>query len=257
MAQDNLLKKLNQIRQDVLPNFAKIKLTDQAVESTSRLFLHPFCINTADLRKINPGKTVKLSTLSQYILTGFPNTICFYAAKRKKTLIKNKDILECFALDHIAGVAENKIALIYSPAYALAHILTLCRVVRIRQRKEYILADLEYQFGEKKIAFHNVFVPPDLEVKKNQNVFHHFGVIIDSERNRDLSRLARTLSQKQKEIEYLCLVTKNTKKIIDFGQRGLYNFDLISYIIKQSKNPEYHYPIKINFDQNKKVPFSK
>lgn len=271
MAAKNFIQKLNKIRRKTLPNFGKIKFTPQAVDIISKLFLHPFCINLVDLKKFIKDKPVKLSTLSAYIITAFPNTISFYAQKHKKILLTSQDILECFAIDHSEGVAENKIEKIYSPAYALAHILTLGKVVNLHRQKNNLLADLEYQFSNKIIIFKNVFVPQDVVVKKGIKVFHHFGVIVDSAKNRELTILSKRLKNKQKGIEFLCEITRESKDLIDFGKAGLYDFDLTSYIIRESKNPGkkcYKFPRSSEFvtkienkvwpmslANNKKIPF--
>ncbi len=261
MVKEDLIQKLNENRKKTLPNFEKIKLTERAVKTVSKLFLHPFCVNTTDLKKFIKQSPVKLSTLSKHILTAFPNTISFYAEKHGKTLLRDQDILDCFAIDHQIALSENEIEKVYSPAYALAHILTVCKTTNLRTVSNNTLADLEYGFQTKKIIFKNAFVPRDLEIKKNQNVFHHFGVIIDSSANQRLVLLAQKLESKQKQIEYLTKVSKQNKETIDFGKPGLYRFDLLSSIIAESKNPGagkiLEKNFKLNLDQNKKIPFSK
>lgn len=233
-----LIQKLNMVRAKTLPCFKKIKCTPKAIDKISRLFLHPFCVSTVDLKKFIQNKPVKLATLSRYIITAFPNTISYYAKKRNKILIDQEDILECFALDHTEGIAENKIENIYSPSYALAHILTLCKLVNIREQQKNRVADLEYQYGIKKTIFKNVFVPPDLKVIKGQNVFHHFGVVVDCANNANLISLSKKLKAKQDRLEYLAKISKAIPARIDFGKPGMYPFDLTHCIIKKNQQQD-------------------
>jgi len=259
MATENkiLLKKLNEIRIKTLPRFQKIKLTPQAVGCASKLFLHPFCVATRDLKKFIHHKPVKLAALSRYVLTAFPNTISYYAQERKKILIDAKDILECFALDHIAGIAENKIEKIYSPSYALSHILTLTHAQKLHQHKNYLLADLRYCLKNRAITFKNVFVPKDSKIKKGDRVFHHFGVVIDYVQNKNLADLFPKLKSEQKQEKYLSQILPGVSSIIDFGKSGLYPFDLTRRIIKKNQHQDQKQKIKLNLNTKKRIPFSR
>ncbi len=254
---NDLIQKLNIIRAKTLPQFKKIRLTRGAVDKVVNLFLHPFCISTVDLKKFIQNKPVKLTTLSRHILTAFPNTISYYAEKHHKTLIDTDDILECFALDHIEGVAENKIEDIYSPSYALAHILTLCKVINLRKNQGHLITDLEYRYHTQKIKFKNVFIPQDIKINQDQNVFHHFGVVVDCAKNSHLISLSKKLQAQQNKLEYIAKINRATSAIIDFGKHGLYQFDLTHYIIRKSQYSKFEPEIKIKLDSKKRIPFSK
>jgi len=252
-----ILKKLNEIRARNLPRFQEIKLTPQAIDYASKLFLHPFCVATVNLKKFVRKKPVKLAHLAKHIITAFPNTISFYSQEHEKTLINDQDILECFAIDHINGIRENKIESAYSPAYALAHLLTLCKAINLRIAQSNRLTDLEYQCGAKKIIFKNVFVPKDLKIKRGDRVFHHFGAVIDYVQNKNLADLFQKLRSKQRQEEYLSRISTGIFSVIDFGKPGLYPFDLDAIYFKKNQNPEIAPEIRINLNQRAKIPFTK
>lgn len=239
-----LLHKINAIRKKTLPLFSTITLSPAAIRLVCRLFLHPYCVNTTNLQKFVGSKPVSLSILARHIITAFPQTICAYALSNHKTFIAAKDILRCFALDHCRDVQNHHLENIYSPAYALAHTLTIGRIQQVRQQKDERIADLYIVNSHKKITFKNVFVPTGLQCRKGNLVFQHFGVVIETGRKQSLFKLTQDLNQHQKKIAYFQKIFQASHPRINFGRPGLHPFDLLEKIINAEKHPE----------QNKKIP---
>jgi len=242
-----LIDNLQKARSSAFPDFAKIKLTRPAVTLLTRLFLNPDCVSDTDFRQLEPRRPqVKLKDLAQHIITAAPVTLAKYCQDHQKLLVTDQDIIKCFGLDHVDSVLANKVHETDNPQIALAHILTAGRIKKIKNN----LVDLEIKLSEAKtVELKNVLKPRDLAVKLGQQVFQHYGVIIDQ-----ADDLAPEIKLGQKEKDYFQkMLGQNKNKTIDFSDKSVFKKDLIGGIIREEKSLAH----KKEFKTNKKISVSK
>lgn len=231
-----IIQNLEKARRLAFPSFAKIVLEPSAVRLLVNLFLHPGCKSDINLAKFLTGRPVNLTEISPHIITAFPSQLAKFAAKKKKTRINQEDLLECFALDHVDSVAENQKSLLFEPAYALAHVLTIGKVKSLQNLENRNLAEILVKVCEQELTFKHVLVPLDLPVKINQVVFHHFGVVVAKADNQKLKNLARQLQKRQNKKGFLQKITKQiVSSSIDFAKSSFFKVDMTSQIIQESK----------------------
>ena len=242
-----LIDNLQKARSLAFPDFNRIKLTRPAVTLLTRLFLNPDCVADIDFRKLATSRPqLFLKDIAKHIVTAAPVTLAQYCQTHQKLLIDENDIICCFGLDHIDSVAANKVHLIDNPQTALAHILTAGQVKSMKDN----LVNLEIKSGEAKtVELKNVLKPKELEIKKGQMVWQHYGVIIDQ-----ADDLADEILFGQAEKDYFQkMLGQNKKKTIDFADKSVFKKDLIGGIIQEEKNLSK----KSNFKTDKKIIVSK
>lgn len=226
-----LAKELNQSRAKVLANFAKIQLTRKAAILVARLFYNPDCISTVSLADLIQTDEIKLTDLSSVMITAAPSTIANYANAHDKLHLKESDVIDCFANDHIKAVLDNKIDQYYRPEYALSHILLRGKVARIYQLDKFKVADIETAIKNDKIVFKKVLVPSELKVGKGSEVWHHFGVVIDVFDDQS------GIYQKQiSDDDFKKLESRIENQEIDFSNIKLFRRDIIGRILEEQNN---------------------
>lgn len=231
-----IIQNLEKARRLAFPSFAKIVLEPSAVRLLVNLFLHPGCKSDINLAKFLTGQPVNLTEISPHIITAFPSQLAKFASRKKKTIINQEDLLECFSLDHVDSVAENQQSLLFEPAYALAHVLTIGKVKCLQNLENRNLAEILVKVCEQEIVFKHVLVPLDLPVKVNQVVFHHFGVVVAKADTLDLKNLGRQLQKRQNKKGFLQKITKQiVSESIDFAKEAFFKVDMTGQIIKESK----------------------
>ncbi len=234
-----LIKRIEQARRLAFPKFDRITLSPKAVQILANLFLNPDCRSDIDLTKFAKDKPVKLNQISAHIITAAPNTLAKYAQDHYKVRISESDILKCFALDHAKAIQENRIDIKLSPSYGLAHLLNISRVIKIKEIQEKKFIDLEKRIGAHTIIFKNVLVPDNLQVFKNQEVFHHFGIVVAAANTPRLIKLVDKIKREQKK-EYFIYkmnqgVTKERKLIINTQDKADFHENLMEKIIVGNK----------------------
>ena len=197
------IKKIEEARRLTFPEFDRIVLKSAAVRVLAHLFLSPDCRANVDLAKFADKEQVKLSQISAHILTAAPSALAKYAQEHHKLIISQADILECFALDHARTIKMNQLDTKFSPAYALAHLLNISQVIKIKKVQGKIFVDLKRKFDTSQIVFKNVLVPDDLRVLKNQEVFHHSGVAVAVANTPTLIELADKIKLAQEKDEFI------------------------------------------------------
>jgi len=231
-----IIKNLEKARRLAFPSFAKIVLEPEAVRVLVNLFLHPGCKSDINLAKFLTGQPVNLTQISPHIITAFPSQLAKFASRKNKTRINQEDLLECFALDHVDSVAENRESLLFEPAYALAHVLTIGKVKSLQNIESRNLAEILVKVCDHEITFKHVLVPPDLTVKNNQVVFHHFGVVVAKADSQELKNLGRQLQKRQNKKSFLQKITRQiVSESIDFAKPDFFKVDMAGQIIKESK----------------------
>jgi len=231
-----IIQNLEKARRLAFPSFAKIVLEPSAVRLLVNLFLHPGCKSDINLAKFLTGQPVNLTEISPHIITAFPSQLAKFASKKNKIRISENDLLECFALDHVNSVEENQKSLLFEPAYALAHVLTIGKVKSLQTLENRHLAEVLVKVCEHEITFKHVLVPLDLPVRVNQVVFHHFGVVVAKADSQALKNLASQLQKRQNKKGFLQKITKQiVSKSIDFAKSAFFKVDMAGQIIKESK----------------------
>lgn len=225
-----LAKKLAESRHKSLKNFDRIILNKEAAEIVVRLFYNPDCISTASLKDLIKSDQILLKNLSEYILTAAPITLANYANSHKRLALTEQDLISCFALDHQDAVQTNRIEKLYSPEYALSHILLAGKVFRIYKINSKNFADITSNYKNVKLLFRKVLIPENLKITKNARVWHHFGIVIALQNPDDLP--ARQLDH-----PYINVLLNNTKKlIVDFSDQEIFKRDIVGLILAEQKN---------------------
>lgn len=225
--QEKQIDAVEKVRRLNFAGFDNIELTGDAVRVLVNLFLNPDCMTDIDLEQYIDQKTVKLSELSKHIITACPSTLAKYAEDHNSSLINRDDMIQCFALDHLHAIADHKMEKSKNPSYALAHILTMAKVERMRKQQGQIIADLI----QNKISYKNVLVPNNLKVEQGQLVWHHFGVVIDQTLTQDYQQHYDQLDE-----NYYWQMYNNVKgQIINFADQERFHKDIVSGILKEDK----------------------
>ena len=228
------------------------------------LFLHPGCITDINLARFLNGRKVSLTEISPHIITAFPTQLAKFSNRKKKNKITQSDLLECFALDHADSVEENQKSLFFEPSYALAHVLTIGKIKNLKNFEGRNLAEVLVKVCDREITFKNVLVPSYLSVKKDQTVFHHFGVVVAKADNKALKNLARKLQLEQNKKEFLNKVSKQVLGIdVDYTKSSFFKFDMTGRIIEESEKDIDFYKIwqeddleKVKIPKTEKIMFS-
>jgi hypothetical protein len=223
---DDLAKELNKSRVKVLVNFSKITLTKAAALLVARLFYNPDCISTVNLSDLIKTDEVKLSDLSSVMITAAPSTLANYANKHQKLHLTESDIIDCFANDHIKAVLDNKIDQYYRPEYALSHVLLRGKVQRVYQLEFFRMADI----NSDQILFKKVLIPKELKVAKGNEVWHHFGVVIDIYNDK------RIFEHQLGDDNFQKLLSATDLKVIDFSDKKIFRRDSTGRILREQKN---------------------
>ncbi len=232
---DNLLQRLNKVRRQTLPHFDEIYLSRQAVFVLANIFLNPDCQSTISLYKFLSLPKVSLSEISKYIITAAPVTLAKYANRHNRFYLTREDIIKCFALDHYHDLSCRGIDQRLSTAYALSHLLTPAKIIKVHKHKHVYLADLQVDFDNNVFYFNKVALPPLLGARKGEMVWHHFGVIVDkcsSGQDRDLLERMRKDQFDFLSSRWLPQTLAETSNKIDFSQKNIFKRDLTGKIIK-------------------------
>jgi len=232
-----LLHQLNKVRRQTLPNFDKIYLSRQAVFVLANIFLNPDCQATISLYKFLDKPRISLSELSQNIVTAAPVTLAQYANRHNRFYITREDIIKCFSLDHFQDLTNKGIDSRLSAAYALSHLLTPAKIIKVHKYKNSYLADLQVNFNRSVFYFNKVALPPLLGARKGELVWHHFGVVVDkcsSSQDKDLLEAIRRDQLNFLSAKWLPKTLAETSQEIDFSKKSIFQRDLIGKIIKNS-----------------------
>lgn len=264
MPTPTIIQNLEKARRLAFPKFENIVLQPEAVKVLVNLFLHPGCITDINLARFLTGHNVYLTEISPHIITVFPSQLAKFARKKRKIEISQNDLLECYALDHVDSVSENQKSLFFEPSYALAHILTIGKIKKLKNFESRNLTDIIVKVCQQEILFKNVLVPADMPVKLSQTVFHHFGVVVVEADSKVLKNLAIKLQKRQNEKEFLNRITKQVIGLdIDFAKSSFFKFDMTGRIIKESDKDIDFYKIwqaddlkKIKMPKSEKIMFS-
>lgn len=234
------IKAVEKIRRLSYKDFDNIELSSEAMQLVANLFLNPDCMTDINLESFVADKKVKLSDFAKHIITAAPSTLAKYATEHNKLFLKRDDIIECFTIDHLQALADNKMDKIKNPSYALAHVMSLATVKNIRKHKGYILVDLK----QNRIIYKNILVPTNVRIKLNDLVWHHFGVVIDKATTKDYQ-----IFYDQQQQNYFWYLYNNVKKnLINFADIGRFKKDVIGGVIredKRRKNIDYHPSVDI------------
>ena len=232
-----LIKNIEKARRLAFPEFDQITLEPRAVQILANLFLNPDCKSNIDLSKFISPEPVKLNQLSPHIITAAPSTLAKYAQDHQQLNITENDILRCFALDHVKTVQVDKIR--FSSSQKLSHLLNIGQVVKSKKIGRKKIVDLEKIFNNQKILFKNIFIPDNLEIFKNQEVFYHFGVVVAVVKNQKLAELSDEIKVKQIKNHSIYRINREAKEksksIIDSQNKTLFHENLMEKIILPKK----------------------
>lgn len=225
-----LIRKISKTRQKSLKNFDKITLDADAAEIVVRLFYNPDCVSTTNLQELIVADQIPLKDLSEYILTAAPVTLANYANSHQLLKLTEQDLINCFALDHQDAVRDNRIEKLYSPEYALSHILLAGKITIIYTIDNKKFADVISQYKNLRIKFKKVLIPENLLIDKNIKIWHHFGIVIAPQKPDD--NLAHQL-----EHPYLNTLLNSTDKLtVDFSDRKIFKRDIVGLILAEQNN---------------------
>lgn len=234
-----IIKNLEAARRMTFSGFDKIIIQPEAVRILVNLFLHPGCKSDINLAKFLTNMPVRLADISPHIITAFPSSLAAYAQKKRITNISAADLLECFALDHADSVEENQMHINMNPSYALAHVLTVGKVINLKNHDQRQLADLQIEICGRQVQFSRVLVPADIFAPVNSVVFHHFGVVVAPADSVELKLLAVKLQQQQSQKFFLQKTVKQVLgehvETIDYAKAAFFRTDMTSRIINESK----------------------
>lgn len=237
--QVKIINNLEKARRLAFSDFDKITLTPSAVKILIHLFIHPGCKSDINMVKFLTGQLVLLSEISPHIITAFPSQIALYAKRRDKTILTDVDLLECFAIDHAEAVEENKESVGMEPSYALAHMLTIGKIINIRKYDIRQLAEIEVTVCKQKVNFSHALVPPDVIVGNESMIFHHFGVVVAAANSTGMNKLARNLQSQQNSQAFLQKITKQVIganiSVIDYAKESFFKIDMTGKLIQESK----------------------
>jgi hypothetical protein len=235
----HIINKLEQARRLAFPSFEKITLQPEAVKVLVNLFLHPGCKSDINLAKFLTGVPVKLSEVSPHIITAFPSQVAKFATRKGITDITAASLLECFALDHTDAVEENQRVLGMEPSYALAHVLTVGKIMAIQQAGIRQLCSLQVTVCNEPVGFSHILIPAGVTVVVGQKVFHHFGVVVETVSTPSLAMLAMKLQKEQDKKSFMKKTIKQVigadVKVIDYSKEAFFKIDMTGNIIKESK----------------------
>lgn len=236
--QQKVITNLEKARRLAFENFEDIVMEPEAVQILVHLFIHPGCKSDINLASFANGKSIPLADISSHIITAFPSQVAKYAHAKQVTRITGVDLLECFALDHVDAVEENIKHLMMEPSYALAHVLTIGKVIKVQHIEQRQLVTIEVSLSGKKIVFSHILVPSTLSVIQGQTVFHHFGVIVAVADSIQKKTLARNLQREQSQKAFLQTTLKQVlgKDIqdIDYAKEAFFKVDMTGKIIDQA-----------------------
>lgn len=229
-----LIKTVEKARRLAFLKFDQITLDPEAVQILANLFLNPDCKSNIDLSKFISSEPVKLNQLSPHIITAAPSTLAKYAQDHHKLNITGSDILRCFALDHVKNIQDDKIR--SSSSQKLSHLLNVGRVIKSKKIGRKKIVDLEKNFDNEKIFFKNIFIPDNLEIFKNQEVFYHFGVVVAAVNNQKLVKLANEIKVEQIKNCSIYRINREakrkTKSIIDSQNKNYFHGNLMEKILR-------------------------
>lgn len=245
---NDLKNELGEIRNKKFPYFSKITLSVDAVLVLRNLFLNPDCISVSDLGKFYGKDKVMLSDIAQEILTPAPQTLASYCAKYKIFDLNAVDLLHCFSLEHIEDIRKNKIPKLYSPIYALSHTLLVGKIKSIKELDQVQIAEVIFQYKNKKMIFKNLIIPDNLSLKNDDLVYFHFGIVIDKVTNLDNFNKIKNLQLQHPEfVKWLKVLEPLT--IVDCQEQINFKENLFE------KN--FQGPIRKNYYQKQKISLAK
>lgn len=222
------IDKVEKIRRLSFPAFDKIQITGDGVRIIANLFLNPDCLVDINLEQYIDNEVVLLAELSRHIMTAAPATLALYAKDKDKLLLNRDDVIRCFALDHLDTIKNNQIIPLKGFEYALAHVLSVAVVNKIEDIDG--IRTVELQQG--KVIYKNVIVPANLNIKVKDNVWHHFGVIIDIVKDKD----EEIISQQLLHSHWLEIIEGNGSKEIDFKDENIFHKNVYTNILKEIDN---------------------
>jgi len=239
LEQAKIVGNLEKARRLAFPDFEKITLSPAAVKILVHLFIHPGCKSDINLVKFLTGQPVLLSDISPHIITAFPSQVALYAKRRDKTVLTDVDLLECFAIDHAEAVEENKLSVGMAPSYALAHMLTIGKIMSIKKFDIRQLAEIAITICKQKVNFSHALVPSDVLVGVDSLVFHHFGVVVAVADSVGMKSLARNLQSQQNKQSFLQKITRQVVganvNSIDYAKESFFKVDMTGKLIQESK----------------------
>ena len=209
-------------------DFDKIELSQGGVRIIANLFLNPDCLIDVNLEAYIDKEKVYLADLSKHIMTAAPATLAVYAKDNKKLYLTRDDVIRCFALDHLDTIADNEIIKLNGAAYALAHALSLVTISNIENRDDVRVVELQ----QENIIYKNVIVPDNLEVKIGDEVWHHFGVLIDMKSDED----EKIFSEQKVHNYWLEIIKKVQVDTIDFTDEQTFNKNVYKKILNEVNN---------------------
>jgi len=235
-------------------NFSDLTLDKSAVLLLKNLFLNPDCVSLSDLGQFAKKAKVKLKEVAREIITAAPQTIAKFSQRRGLTDLTASDILECFSLDHLTDIKNNKIAEFFSPGYAIGHSLLFGQIKDIRNTDNQKIATIVSNYGKKEIIFKNVLVPANLNVKKGSQVSYHFGVVVSICQLDDILTNNLKLKQAADENFNEWLSAYHTEKvIIDYYQERVFQQKVFEKIITGPVKKDYYKKQKISEKKKEKI----
>jgi hypothetical protein len=125
------------------------------------------------------------------------------------------------------------------PSYALAHVLTVGKIMAIQQAGIRQLCSLQVTVCKEPVEFSHVLIPAGMTVVVGQKVFHHFGVVVEIVSSPSLAMLAMRLQKEQDRKSFMKKTIKQVigadVKTIDYAKVAFFKVDMAGNIIKESK----------------------
>ncbi len=236
IADDKLTVKLQHARRMAFANFDQLVISADATLLLANLFLNPDCKSKVDLYQF-VGQDNKLADISKYIITAAPVTLAKYANKHKVNKIGRENIIRCFSIDHAGDISHRGLDDRLSAAYALSHLMTAGKIKEVQDRCRFRLAEIEVNWQNYTVLFKNIIIPSYLKVRVGDLVWHHFGVVIDKVKSKEDKKIMAKVKQQQFSqllADWVDGSIRETRGIINFANRYLFNRDLPNIIIKNN-----------------------
>ena len=234
-----IVERIETARRLTCSNYDEVLLTGPAVELLARIFLNPACRADTDLAGLISGETTPLPNIGRHIVTEAPITLARFAQQHNRPTLEPKDLLSCFALDHVSQVSGHHLDRRLSAAFAFSHILTVGKIRDLRIVDSETLVDLDVELAADHLDYINVFLPEGMAARVGQLAFHHMGVVVAVADTPALMDLAGSISQQQREIPDMLRweggAAAETSRHLDLSDSRLFGTDLTGAIFKKQE----------------------